>query len=191
MSQAEFGHIPDHEERAIGELPGWQREEPNLTAMVRLFSCEVQQLEDALFDVWMSRTLDGANGAQLDVAASLLGVERQGMADLDLRGLCKAAALSMVGSGSIDRLLEIVSAGTRVPIGYVEIENLRRAVIITYVTEGAAKPLALRTQLKAIVEASTPPGTNIQLIEAAPNYLGLLEDVDGEGFEDGLISTAY
>ena len=188
---ADYGHIPDHVEQAIESLPGWQREEPNLLALTRVLNNEVQELEDALFDVWVSRALDGASGAQLDSAGRTLGPERQGLGDLDYRALLKAAALSMSGSGHIDRLLEIVSAGTRVPIGYLEFESLRRAVIITYVVEGEARPLALRTQLKAIVEASTPPGTNIQLIEAPPNYLGFIEDPDAEGFDDGALSTVY
>lgn len=186
---ADYGHIPDHAEQAIESLPGWQREEPNLLALTRVLNNEVQELEDAIFDVWVARALDGANGAELDKAGRLLGVGREGMEDLDFRGLLKAAALSLTGNGHPDRLLEIVSAGTRIPIGYIDIELLRRAVILTYVVEGKTKPDALLRQLKDIVEASTPPGVNVQLIEAPAVYLGFLDDPDAEGFGDGAISS--
>lgn len=66
----------DHTELALDRLISQYKNSPNLKAYISIFTDQLQELEDAGFDLLNFRDLDSAYGAQVDLLARVVNAER-------------------------------------------------------------------------------------------------------------------
>jgi hypothetical protein len=66
----------DHEERAESRLATQYRESANLIGYLKALLSEANALEQEIFDVVNTRTIDNAEGAVLDIIGDLVGQDR-------------------------------------------------------------------------------------------------------------------
>lgn len=114
------------------------RAKPRIAGLVRLLcGARLQRLEIALWQCLVERRLGTAVGAQLDVLARVVGIERQGRSDAKLRRVIAAVVLVLRSSGSPDELIRIARAflGADVVDGTssVVLEELAAAIEMTLI----------------------------------------------------------
>lgn len=71
---------------------------------------EVQELENALFDLGFLKDIDLMEGDALDLLGALFGVSRKGRADLDYRIVLKGQSLLLNTSGESERIRLVLRA---------------------------------------------------------------------------------
>lgn len=99
--------ITDHGQRALDRLPEQFKEQPNLASYLAVFTDQVQDIEDAFWQLFVERSIDTAVGAQLDMLGVIVGQEREGRADEDYRRLIRARIKTNRSSGTINELATI------------------------------------------------------------------------------------
>lgn len=107
--------VTDHVERGLSNLIDQFKGRPRIEAWVRSFLKEVQALSDAAWAVLISRLLDDAVDAQLDVLGKIVGEARNGREDEVFRLFIRARVRINRSRGkSIDILevLAIIASGT-------------------------------------------------------------------------------
>jgi hypothetical protein len=76
-----YTKIDDHADKAIARLIQVFRNKPNWQKFVRALSVAVQELEDEIYAVNQSRSIDDAEKAQLDLLGTIVGQPRDGRED--------------------------------------------------------------------------------------------------------------
>jgi len=103
-------HVTDHEDQGVALLVSQFRNKPLIEILVRALMEQVQDLEDALWDLLVNRAIDTADGAQLVVIGKIVG-QPQGTFDQDTyRTWIKARVLVNRSSGTVDDMVAIVNA---------------------------------------------------------------------------------
>lgn len=85
------------------------RELPRFADLLEIFLDEVQQAEDAIWQIALD-SVDTAVGVQLDGFGSIVGAERQGLSDDDYRALIRATIQTNRSEGTVPDLYAIVTA---------------------------------------------------------------------------------
>lgn len=99
----------DITEDAEGWLLSQFRESPNILKLLRVFTTELQEIESsATIPLLYSRTVEEAQGQQLDNLGVLLKVQRNGLTDDQYRVLLKLVGLKKTNRGTIDDILNII-----------------------------------------------------------------------------------
>lgn len=158
----ELAYIPDHLAAARDTWLSQDRDRPRLAALMAAICAQVQDLEDRLFDAWLSRPITVATGDGLDLWGELLGEPREGAADGEYRGFLQARLIVLRSTGRIDELLLVaglISAGvatysTAYPAGY------RIAVEVGDVMSDALAARVVRT-----LDAMRPAGVGADVVE--------------------------
>ena len=83
------------------------KNKPRLEALLASYTQEVQELEDAIWEVRLSRYIDNATGAQLETLARLVGQTPQGENDALLRLLVKVRIRINRSHGHFNDILAI------------------------------------------------------------------------------------
>lgn len=99
-------NIPDYDDRALAQLPGYQQEATNWGKLLRAMMSEAQSMEDALDQLENERHLTVAVGAQLDEIGTILNLEREGRSDDAYRYALQGQAGALAGSGEGDLLID-------------------------------------------------------------------------------------
>ena len=73
--------VPDHVEKGLALTLSQYRERPIFLAWLASYLRQVQDLEDATYDTIVSRFLDRAKNAQLDLIGKIVGESRKGRGD--------------------------------------------------------------------------------------------------------------
>lgn len=73
--------ITDHLARGLGRLLLQYRDKLKLQQLLAVCIEQVQEIEDALWQLWEERKLDTAAGAQLDTLGAIVGQAREGVDD--------------------------------------------------------------------------------------------------------------
>jgi len=81
-----------------------------LSALLSSYVAQVQELEAVFFDVLASRTIDAAEGDQLDLLGALVGQPREGRSDSDYRIWIKARIRVNLSSGTSNDILATIDA---------------------------------------------------------------------------------
>lgn len=76
-----IAQVTDHADQGVALLLDQYKEKPRLEAWMRSFLDEVQELEDATFEVLESRDVDNAEDAQLELLGRVVGQVRVGPTD--------------------------------------------------------------------------------------------------------------
>jgi hypothetical protein len=100
----------DHEGQAHGRLPQEFKNSTTLKDLISALVAEVQELETVSEDLRLGRTIDDAEGVQLDLLGVLLGQERGGSSDADYKLKLKVKVRINLGSGTPEDLLSILVA---------------------------------------------------------------------------------
>src|SRR3954471_10797238 len=105
-SMANLTHDPDHVTRGVERLIDRYRK-PRTSALLASWLDEVQQAEDALWQLLVERALTTAEGDQLDVLGRIVGEPRRGRDDDTYRIWISARNLVSRSSGKATELLTI------------------------------------------------------------------------------------
>jgi hypothetical protein len=94
---------------AIAALVEQFRRKANLEALVAVFGAQAQDLENVNFELVDNRTIDAAEGPQLDGIGSIVGESRDGRTDTVYREAIRVKILINDSSGTAENIIEIVS----------------------------------------------------------------------------------
>src|SRR3569832_89859 len=101
-------YIPDHRDRMLASLLSQWRGKPRIEALIRALSVGVQFLEDMTFDLLVSRTIEGASGAQLDQWGQLVGQARLNMEDAEYKSVIRVKIIANSSEGTTDDLIQVL-----------------------------------------------------------------------------------
>jgi hypothetical protein len=103
---ATLDHCPAGLERLLHQFKG----KPRLEAFICVFLDQVQLAENAFWDLFILRTLDQSEGAQLNGLGRIVGEARQDRTDSVFRRFIRVRILVNRSSGKLEELYGIVSA---------------------------------------------------------------------------------
>jgi len=130
-SSAPLAHDLEHVNQAVARLIQQYRDKPRMEALIAIYSRQVQDLEDALWQLATERFADTAIGAQLDVLGIIVGQERQGLGDDDYRALIAARIAANNSEGTAPDIYKVALAALG-GAGNVRIEFKPPASFIVY-----------------------------------------------------------
>jgi hypothetical protein len=111
--------LNDRIERALDLLVEQDRDKAKLRAYLTAYLSEFQVLEDVFKDLYLKRSLDSAEGAQLDGLGQILVLEREGRTDDEYRAALKFQAFLNQSKGEPETLiaaLKVFTGATRVAV---------------------------------------------------------------------------
>jgi hypothetical protein len=106
---ADLAIIVDHVEQAQGNFISQYRDKPRFNAKTAAIVVQLQEIENAIYDLWLSSWIDTAEDQQLDDIGDLVGQKRQGFIDEDYRPLIKARIKTNRSDGQIEQMNEILN----------------------------------------------------------------------------------
>jgi hypothetical protein len=165
-----YSYIEDFEDRVSTWVIGRYRKvrSPRLHELLQALGLELQEVEDTLLDLLVTRFLDGASDHQLDVLGRIVGERRDGLDDGTYRRFIAARRLIRASGGERWRLLQIVQMLTGS-------EDVRwwgappASFVITYQLPAA---LSYRARVFARLEEATASGVRPQLVELVDGAFG-------------------
>lgn len=185
---ADIIYVFDHAKQAAEQVLSQFFKSAKLQAVLEAFTDEVQQLENTWFDMFASRTLSTAVGAQLDQYGKLVGQDRLGFSDSDYRGLIEARIQANVSEGTPEQIIAVLFAIVQVRIHYMNTPPA--AYEIEYVLMSYSSD-ELRTFIVDIMQDMRPAGVKLShLAEGVPGYWGFEGDPDALALGVGEF-TAY
>lgn len=98
--------ITDHAARALARLLWQYRDKTRLAGVLNASSAQIQELENALYELWSLRTLDAATGAQLDVIGKMVKQPREGVSDAVYRPRIRARIRALRSSGLVEDVVQ-------------------------------------------------------------------------------------
>lgn len=104
--------MSDAVERAKAQLVEQFKNRSRIRAMIEAFVGQVADLEDALEELRTGRSLDQAQGAQLDGLGTIIGLPRGGMDDEQYRARLRVQIRLLYGEGTPEDILGAVSLAT-------------------------------------------------------------------------------
>lgn len=99
----------DHASKARGNLIEQFKSCENIEALLDVFSAQVQDLEDVLFELIDNRFLDDAVGEQLDGLGRIVNLQRNNLDDDTYRTQLKAQIATNASSGTVEDVVAVVS----------------------------------------------------------------------------------
>jgi hypothetical protein len=99
--------ITDHVDRALARLIGQFRHSASHRGLLASYIAEVQEVENALFDILVQSSIADATGAQLDGLGQILGERRNGREDDVYRQAVAARFFLNKASGTIEEVLQL------------------------------------------------------------------------------------
>lgn len=99
--------ITDHETQALARLKEQFQSSDNVRSLVSAFAAPSQDVEDALWQLLVERSVDEAVGAQLDAIGSLVGQARNGLDDDDYRRYVRARISANRSNGTVEDILKV------------------------------------------------------------------------------------
>jgi hypothetical protein len=99
-------YVEDGQGRLINQF----RDLPNWNAWLASYLQQVQETEDALFELLLNRSIDTSVGEQLDGIGEILKLERGGLSDDDYRTRLKAQIKILKATGTPDEINDVLFA---------------------------------------------------------------------------------
>lgn len=103
MAIETLNHAEKVEELQVEQFKG----QPRFSALLQALAAEVQEVEDATFELIVGRALATASGAALERLGRSLGQRRLGFSDEDFRRLIAARIQRNISQGEPNRLIAI------------------------------------------------------------------------------------
>jgi hypothetical protein len=174
-----------HVSEAILNLIAKFTDQPNFQAMITALVNQVQEVENALFELIDERTLDTAVGVQLDGIGSILGEDREGKSDSDYRTALRARILLNIGSGTPEELIEMVSLLTGSKNN--ELTEYHPAALTIFVL--GALTFTEASNVNAALQSGKPAGVLAHLIYGESPTAELFQYDLGPGYDQGKWAT--
>lgn len=101
-------HDTKHTAEGLGRLLQQFKEKQRIEDFLSAFLDQVQEIEDAAWELYIERTLENADGALLDQLGGLVGEERRGRTDARYRRFIGVRILSNRSDGQVEQLYSIL-----------------------------------------------------------------------------------
>lgn len=101
-----------HVTEALGNYIEKFKDKPRLLALTTAYIEQIQDLEDAFYQLITDRTIETAVGTQLDGIGSIVGEDREGRDDSDYRLAIRVRILLNLTDGTIEQVIEILHLAT-------------------------------------------------------------------------------
>lgn len=98
----------NHAEEAVQNLATQFQGKPRIAATLTVFARQIQELEQALYDLLIYRQLEFAEGAQVDGFGSIVGEAREGRTDLDYKAAIRARINLNLGHGTTEEIVALI-----------------------------------------------------------------------------------
>lgn len=171
-----YDHIAEALENLVTQFKGKANIEATLTAFIQ----QVQDLEEAFFELLEERFIDVAVGAQLDGFGSIVGEARESRSDEDYRLAIKARIQLNLGNGTPEDLISLV----RSVAGNVRVKiiDFFPAGFIADVVDPIDPLVVDPARLLAIVQTGKPAGV---FASVTYHVVGEFKFDSGPGFDEG------
>jgi hypothetical protein len=176
-------YIYDHVDRAKANLTSDYSDAVKVRGLVAAFVSEIQEVEQVMYELIVSRYIGNASDAQLDQYGAAVGEPRAGLTNAEYRKFILARILTNLGEGEIPRLLEVVKTITSA--SRVKYTAAHPAHFLVEYVRGGYTSAAFRNRVKSQVLELTPAGVGFTVIEANEGYFGFNDDPDAFGFDVG------
>ena len=169
---------------------------PNWEAILTAFGNQVQDLEDALYELLTKRSIDSATGVQLDGLGEILGEAREGRDDPAYREALRVRILLNLCESTPEEIIEIMlrASGS----SSVEFEEFFPAALTVNIvdpidptdSDGDGVPDVARRLYNFLIEAK--PAAVLAHLFYIINPIGDVKffDTAGQGFDSGRWSGA-
>lgn len=127
-------HNTSHVEEGIDRLLEQFKDKPRILAWVTALLGQVQEIEDALYQLYWERLLDNAVGAQLDGIGQIVVLDRQGFDDEPYRAFLRAKIRVNLSNGKTEELiyiLKLILGDDAEPIHLVQMHPASQQVYLT------------------------------------------------------------
>lgn len=115
-------HATDHEDRAVGVFIELLRDKARFTQFMKDHIKLLQELEDVFWDLYTKRSIDTAEGVQLDVLGKIVQEKRNGLTDADYRVVLRAKGRVLLSKGTLEDVLAVAGLMLQdVPFSYDEV----------------------------------------------------------------------
>ena len=104
----ELSHNELHQATALNRLLEQYKDKARLKTLVDIFSEQMQEVEDVLWDLYVKRTIDAAEGDQLRILGRIVGLTKGATADEDFRTLVRAQIKVLSSRGTYKDLLALI-----------------------------------------------------------------------------------
>jgi len=169
--------ITDHEQRADNRFIT-QYKESDIKKVTKIYSKQIQELEDVFFQLLNERSLTGSIGVQLDNFGTIVDQARLSLPDSTYRALITVKIAEINSQATIEDLIQIFSIfmnADEIIFGDIYPSSFQ----LTAVNPSPIADLSLLSQ--AITRAKSP-GVGFQLVSTPLGYMGFVGDTDGLGF---------
>lgn len=178
----------NHVTEALSLLLTQFKGKPGIEELITAYVTQLQELEDAFADLLNNRTIETAEGVQLDGLGKLIGLQRETLwTDTEYRLRLRVQILINLSSGTVPELLEIFDRLLASPFSVLP--SGTATIIVTIfeaITEDEAN--ALVDTLADAKAAGVKAFLTYVLAGSGPFFsFGPDPDVEGEsfGFDDG------
>lgn len=184
LPEGPLQYIVDHEQAAAYELapPFWGK--PFVAGVLASVTHELQLLEDNLWDILESRTLENADLVRLNILGKIVGQPRHGFSTENYRTLIAARALANVSRGRARDLLDVLD----VLLGPSEYVLLAIGNATLYVTALEPVDTAGVAMVAEILPDTRGAGIGLQFLYSDSADIFLWGDAWGSPEEWGTVS---
>ena len=106
---------PNHRAQGIARLIAQYVGKPRIETLIGIFLDQIQEAENALFELATERFVENAIGVQLDGIGDIVGQERQGLGDDDYRPLIRARIKANNSEGTAPDIIGVANAALNDP----------------------------------------------------------------------------
>lgn len=177
-----------HIAELVGNLVEQFKAQPKLVGFLTAFARQIQEAENAAFEVLADSAIDSAVGVQLDGIGDIVGLPRDGLADPEYRTEIKAKILVNLSSGTIEQMIAVAAAmvGTTKTIRLTEYTGSDPALIELEIVETIAEDGA---RIARLLESAKPAGVRL-IFRWASTATPFAFDTTDQGFDKGELTGA-
>ncbi|TDI74590.1 MAG: hypothetical protein E2O82_03665 [Betaproteobacteria bacterium] len=173
MAVNEIQKIEDHYAQAIARLPQIMKDAPKTIdvswspepvsgweALIHAFTLEAQDMENTMIDMLNGRSLDTAEGVNLDRIGQIVGADRGGATDEEYLVLILAQIAANNSDGTADNILGIfrVLAGPNVPVRFDE--QFPAKFYLEF--QGQGSPVSDPNEMTPVIKAAKVAGVGFE-----------------------------
>lgn len=174
--------IPDHNTRALSRLLTQYRNSVSHAGIIGAICNQVQALEDAAFALLLTRSIDDASGAQLDIVGDLVGQPREGRDDATFRLWIRARILVNRRSGEVETINDVIAQVLPGAAGRVrEFQPAAMEATVTGIATSSADAHSLDTLLRLAKAGGVGIQTIYQSADDAGTFTLAADDETGGG----------
>lgn len=165
------GMITDMDAQALYFLIYRYQNKPRIADFIKAFTGQFAELEEALWQLYTERTLDTAEGVQLDGLGAIVGEPRKGRSDSVYRQFIRVRILVNLSDGDLPSLYAILLAALGVSADYF-IRQYNTAIVIHLDSDTSPLTAAeLLVYLREAKAAGVGIGINYAIDDVADSFL--------------------